>query len=757
MRISIQALLVVIAVIFSVPAYAEFNEYTARDCDQFAGSPRDPQKAHRGIIFSALNPDIAIPMCQEATAAYPNNARLWFQLGRAYEKQNNLNQAIAAYERAAKLGSAAAYNNLGELYKQGKGYPKDLSKATELFKKSSELGSSEGRENLIALTSPTGSLPSVNIKPEIKSESTQSQSQDDSKSLQNATPVSIEKESQNSIFLASYFVNIILCGILLCLCILIYLVAKVLPRYLQVKENHSEEPIKPLPKQASQEENVEALSKLDESDSSSNKVLNEAASIEIPIISKNVELTATDLEMPKAVQQSSRTQEAFKSDRKLPVPNIKNIQIGSVLLLFVALVVISKFKGLDLFTSPFLAALSLINFFCISKYAPKKYNETLAISLFVNILTASLIVQYGLDQMHSGVSLIGNIWFWVGTISITIGTYFFAKVSTFILFCAILNAIIFSSFINTGVGNNPVISLVISVVATYFLRKHIPKLAIGLMAGISLGTTVLISLEIAALQFFAKHVLEVISMSYILSIGLGIYLQYSQRSTIGMNDMAPSKVDLDTKSFEGLVSQNPEKIVEKFDTLSGIKGGLKDFSVASIIKTKQIVEDLNSEVKKINQIKNETIISGVEGVAKKDQIINFWSQLSQKQKFLILGFISSIFLCLFYLISSSAPTNKTESVKSNFRQGVGFELVCVGRQPRSALNIINVDCSNRQSVVQALEDSWLLLRSKSIGGTFEDLCWEPYNRAKEIPPTLSMVNIAPTFFMQCNMALQYAK
>ena len=552
-------------------------------------------------------------------------------------------------------------------------------------------------------------------------------------------------ESSSSFISNPYLLISILFCIFIALCILIFLVIKVLPKNRQEKTENKSEDIK------SYEAEAEA------SDSLSNKVLNEAAPIEIPITAKNVVLTDTYLETPKVVEQSGKTQEAFKSDRKLPAPNIKNIQIGSVLLLFIALVVISQFKGLVLFISPFLAALSLTNFYFISKYAPKKYNETLAISLFVNILTASLIVQYGLDQMHSGVSLFGNIWFWVGTIGITIGTYFFARVSTFILFCSILNLILFSSFINMGVGNNPVISLVISVIATYFLRKHIPKLAIGIMAGLSLGTTALISIEIAALQFFARHVLEVMSMSYILSIGLGIYLQYSQRFTIGANDIAPSNVDLNTESFEGRVSQNPEKIVEEFDTLSGIKDGLKDFSNASIIKTKQIVEDLNSEVKKINQIKNETIVAGAGGMAKQDQVLNDWRLLSNKQKLMIGGFIAVVCLCLFYLINSLAPANESKSVQSQIRQGVGFELVCLGRQPRSTLNIINVDCSNRQSVVQALEDSWLLLRSKSIGGTFEDLCWEPYNRAKEIPPTLSMVNIAPTFFMQCNMALQYAK
>ena len=70
---------------------------------------------------------------------------------------------------------------------------------------------------------------------------------------------------------------------------------------------------------------------------------------------------------------------------------------------------------------------------------------------------------------------------------------------------------------------------------------------------------------------------------------------------------------------------------------------------------------------------------------------------------------------------------------------------------------IVVDCNDRQAVVDSLKRSWMILRAQGIGGSTEDLCWKPYNTAKDVHPSISMLNIAPTFFLQCNMALQYAK
>jgi uncharacterized protein len=138
--------LVLVALLLPVNVYAQVQE-----CDRLAASPFDPQKQTTGLSFDKINPNLAIPACKKATEDNPEVARLWFQYGRALEKANRLPDAIYAYQAAAKLKSGAAYNNIGELYRDGKGFQKDLNKAAEYFTLAANLNSIEGKNNLLAL------------------------------------------------------------------------------------------------------------------------------------------------------------------------------------------------------------------------------------------------------------------------------------------------------------------------------------------------------------------------------------------------------------------------------------------------------------------------------------------------------------------------------------------------------------------------------------------------------------------------------
>ena len=137
---------------------------TLTDCDKFAVSS-DTYEGYRllsesgfdtlngkgGISYDKLNPQRAIPACQQAVAQDPKNGRVWFQLGRALEKGNQVSNAISAYETAAQLGSADGLNNLGELYRAGKGVSRDVTKAEALFRQAAQAGSIEATVNLINL------------------------------------------------------------------------------------------------------------------------------------------------------------------------------------------------------------------------------------------------------------------------------------------------------------------------------------------------------------------------------------------------------------------------------------------------------------------------------------------------------------------------------------------------------------------------------------------------------------------------------
>ena len=87
-----------------------------------------------------------------------------------------------------------------------------------------------------------------------------------------------------------------------------------------------------------------------------------------------------------------------------------------------------------------------------------------------------------------------------------------------------------------------------------------------------------------------------------------------------------------------------------------------------------------------------------------------------------------------------------------------LELLCNGEKPRlQNQKQIFVNCSNRKEVIDILGWGWQKLREQGIAGVTEDKYQKPYNRAKELHPSITFDGIAQTFLMECNMALQYVK
>ena len=60
---------------------------------------------------------------------------------------HNIYKKFYWYSKAAEKNHAAACNNLANMYERGEGCQKDIYKALELYKKSSDLGDSLGRKN----------------------------------------------------------------------------------------------------------------------------------------------------------------------------------------------------------------------------------------------------------------------------------------------------------------------------------------------------------------------------------------------------------------------------------------------------------------------------------------------------------------------------------------------------------------------------------------------------------------------------------
>jgi hypothetical protein len=107
------------------------------------------QHFNGGVSYDRIDPRQAIPACQAAVQRTLTDGRVWFQFGRALEKGNRLGEAIAAYQKAADLGSPDGLNNLAELYRDGKGFAKSPAVAERLFLKAARGGSFEAAVSLV--------------------------------------------------------------------------------------------------------------------------------------------------------------------------------------------------------------------------------------------------------------------------------------------------------------------------------------------------------------------------------------------------------------------------------------------------------------------------------------------------------------------------------------------------------------------------------------------------------------------------------
>ncbi len=111
-------------------------------CDQAAASPLDQNRPGgvEGVAPDKIVPNIAIPACAAAAKDAPNDARIAFQLGRAYFAAKDYESARAQYTKADELGYALATNNLAVMYLDGLGVPRDKKLALQFFEKAANGG-----------------------------------------------------------------------------------------------------------------------------------------------------------------------------------------------------------------------------------------------------------------------------------------------------------------------------------------------------------------------------------------------------------------------------------------------------------------------------------------------------------------------------------------------------------------------------------------------------------------------------------------
>lgn len=119
-------------------------------CDQAAASPLDTKRPAgvAGVPADKVDPKIAIPACEAASKAAPNDPRIAFQLGRAYYAAKAYESARAQYEKADAAGYALASNNLAAIYMAGDGVLADAPRAMRLFEKAANAGLGFAMKNL---------------------------------------------------------------------------------------------------------------------------------------------------------------------------------------------------------------------------------------------------------------------------------------------------------------------------------------------------------------------------------------------------------------------------------------------------------------------------------------------------------------------------------------------------------------------------------------------------------------------------------
>jgi TPR repeat protein len=120
-------------------------------CDQAAAAPLDQSRPTgvAGLLLEKIVPAIAIPACDAAAKAAPNDPRVAFQLGRAFLAAKDYDSARAHFKFAADQGDAGGQNGLGLLCATGRGgLPKDDREAARLYKLAADQGSANGQFNL---------------------------------------------------------------------------------------------------------------------------------------------------------------------------------------------------------------------------------------------------------------------------------------------------------------------------------------------------------------------------------------------------------------------------------------------------------------------------------------------------------------------------------------------------------------------------------------------------------------------------------
>jgi hypothetical protein len=136
----------------------------AAACDKLAASDFDPTRpaSVRGVPLAAIDARPALDICAFAVKAEPRNARLVFQLGRAFRAAERQQEARKALRLAIALGNKPAAAEYADLLAQGIGGPRDPAQARRNYERAAAGGDPDA---MLALARMYESGAGVNASP----------------------------------------------------------------------------------------------------------------------------------------------------------------------------------------------------------------------------------------------------------------------------------------------------------------------------------------------------------------------------------------------------------------------------------------------------------------------------------------------------------------------------------------------------------------------------------------------------------------
>ncbi len=133
-------LVLLLVALFDPTASIAAESVPVHQCDRLAADPRDYERVAPPVDDLRFLPKLALGACREAVAAYPNEPRFRFQLGRALLGLGDVDESRAALQDAADKGYAVANLFLGRMFESGSYGERNVERAFEYYRLAAEQG-----------------------------------------------------------------------------------------------------------------------------------------------------------------------------------------------------------------------------------------------------------------------------------------------------------------------------------------------------------------------------------------------------------------------------------------------------------------------------------------------------------------------------------------------------------------------------------------------------------------------------------------